>query len=75
MLSDTEMTELKNIIKKFINSGWDLISVPSHDWLDGKITNSELFDAVKKVDEECGSCGCEFDLLYKRAMELLKISA
>ena len=70
--------ELIGIIKKFAESGWDLIDVPSKAWLAAKdnkqtlqaVTN-ELLSAVKKADEECGSCGCEFDPLYKKALALL----
>jgi hypothetical protein len=45
-------------------------------WLnvDGEISEeitAELVAAVKKADNECGSCGCEFDPLYKRALVLL----
>ena len=31
-----------------------------------------LIKAIKLADEQCGSCGCEFDPLYKRALVLLK---
>ena len=30
------MEELKSIMEKFAASGWDLISVPAQQWLDGK---------------------------------------
>jgi hypothetical protein len=68
--------ELIKIIEKFSESGWDLIDVPSKKWLaDNKSSNAtaELIEAVKQADKECGSCGCEFDPLYKRALELLII--
>lgn len=29
------MEELKIIMEKFVASGWDLISVPAQQWLDG----------------------------------------
>ena len=32
----------------------------------------ELLKAVEQAEKECGSCGCEFDPLYKRALKLLK---
>ena len=32
----------------------------------------ELISAIEKADKECGSCGCEYDALYKRALALLK---
>ena len=65
------MTELRDIIEKFASCGWDLIDKPSKDWLDGKNNRDELICAICEADKECGSCGCEFDLLYKRALELL----
>lgn len=71
--------ELIGIIEKFAESGWDLIDGPAKAWLvtkDGKevdeITTAKLIAAIEQADKECGSCGCEFDPLYKRALELLK---
>lgn len=66
--------EIIEIIKKFSESGWELIDAPSKRWLgDNKslIATAELIKAVEQADKECGSCGCEFDPLYKRALELL----
>ena len=65
------MEELKTIMEKFVESNWDLISVPAQDWLDGKADRDALISAIKQADEECGSCGCDLDPLYKRALELL----
>lgn len=65
------MTELREILEKFAACGWDLIDGPSRDYLDGKNNKEELIRAVREADEQCGSCGCEFDPLYKRALELL----
>lgn len=65
------MDELKTIMEKFVASGWDLISVPAQDWLDGKADRDTLISAIKQADEECGSCGCDLDPLYKRVLELL----
>ena len=65
------MEELKLIMEKFVASGWDLISVPAQQWLDGKADKDALISAIKHADEECGSCGCDLDPLYKRALELL----
>lgn len=65
------MNELKSIMEKFAASGWDLISVPAKEWLDGKADRKILVSAIRQADEECGSCGCEFDPLYKRALELI----
>ena len=65
------MEELKTIMQKFVASGWDLIAVGGQQWLDGKSDKESLISAIKQADEECGSCGCELDPLYKRALELL----
>jgi hypothetical protein len=70
-----ENKELRNIVEKFANSGWDLIDKPSKNWLDANgsaDTTAKLLTAVEQADRECGSCGCEFDPLYKRALELLQ---
>ena len=72
-------TELVKIIEKFAESGWDLIDAPAKAWLstngeseaDEDVT-SKLIEAIEQADKECGSCGCEFDPLYKRALELLR---
>ena len=65
------MEELKTIMGKFAASGWDLISVPAQQWLDRKVDKDTLVSAIKQADKECGSCGCNLDLLYKKALELL----
>lgn len=65
------MEELRTIMEKFAASGWDLISVPAQQWLDGKADKEGLASAIRQADEKCGSCGCEFDPLYKRALELI----
>ena len=65
------MEELKVIMEKFAASGWDLISVPAQQWLDGRFDRNDLVTAIKQADKECGSCGCDLDPLYKRALELL----
>ncbi len=64
-------TELKSILEKFAASGWDVIDGPAKAYLDGKNNADELTAAVRKADQECGSCGCEYDALYKRALQLL----
>ncbi len=63
--------ELKSIIEKFAVSGWDLIAIPAQQWLDGNADKTALITAIKQADIECGSCGCDFDPLYKKALELL----
>ncbi|MGI6561518.1 MAG: hypothetical protein ACOX3Q_03020 [Clostridia bacterium] len=64
--------ELVRILSKFAESGWDPISIPSKAWLDGKGDEKELLAAIEEADKECGSCGCEFDPLYKKAIAILK---
>ncbi len=70
---NTNVNELKAIMKKFAESGWDLIEVPAKAWLEGKEDKSKVINAIKQADKECGSCGCEYDVLYKRALNLLYI--
>ncbi len=66
------MKELKSIMEKFAASGgWDLISIPAGQWLDGKADRDALIAAVKQADKECGGCGCKLDPLYKRALKLI----
>lgn len=62
--------ELNNIMTQFAKSGWDLIDAPAKAWLNGDDNKELLISAIKQVDEECGSCGCEFDAMYKRVLEL-----
>jgi sugar phosphate isomerase/epimerase len=64
------MEELKVILEKFAESGWDLIAIPSKAYLNGNETKDNLIKAIEQADEECGNCGCEFDPLYKRCLEL-----
>ena len=65
------MEELTSIMEAFVASGWDLLSVPAQQWLDGTADKDALIAAIKQADKECGSCGCDLDPLYKRALELL----
>ncbi|NLA87262.1 MAG: hypothetical protein GX847_08290 [Clostridiales bacterium] len=67
---DNERGELVQIMTKFAGSGWDLIDGPSKAWLDGGGDKGKLIAAIEEADKVCGSCGCEFDPLYKRALEL-----
>jgi len=69
--------ELVSIVTEFAESGWDLIDIPAKTWLDAKnddeikAETSALTAAVQQANDECGSCGCEMDPLYKKALELL----
>lgn len=64
------ITEVKEIMLKFVDSKWDLIAKPAQEWLDGKADKDKLISAIIQADKECGGCGCEFDALYKRILEL-----
>lgn len=65
------MDQLKEIMQKFSASGWDLIAIPAQQWLDGNVEKEALVEAIKEADRECGSCGCDFDPVYKKALNLL----
>ena len=47
------MGELKSIMEKFVASGWDLISNPAQQWLDGKADKDTLISAIKQANEKC----------------------
>ncbi|MDR0325331.1 MAG: hypothetical protein LBI19_04450 [Oscillospiraceae bacterium] len=68
--------ELTGIVTQFAESGWDVIDAPAKTWLGGATdaAKKDLIAAVEKADAECGSCGCEMDPLYKKALELLRAS-
>lgn len=70
-MEDKNREELIQIITKFAGSGWDLIAAPSKAWLEGNVDKDKLIAALKQADKECGSCGCEFDPLYKRALQIM----
>ena len=63
--------ELRAIMEKFAGCEWELITGPAKQWLSGEYDEGELVAAISEADRQCGSCGCEFDPLYKRALELL----
>ena len=66
--------ELCTIINKFAASDWDLIDAPATRWLENpedEAARAALTEAITQADALCGSCGCEFDALYKKALELL----
>lgn len=63
------------ILEKFAGSGWDVIDAPSRAYLDvmdqpeaRPAAAAALIAAVEVADRECGSCGCEFDPLYKQLL-------
>ncbi len=63
--------QLKQVMEKLAASGWERIAAPAQQWLEGNMDREELIEAVKQAAGESGSCGCELDLLYKQALELL----
>lgn len=46
------MEELKSIMERFVTFGWDLISVPTQQWLDGKADKDTLVSAIKQADKQ-----------------------
>ena len=69
--------KLAEIIKKFADSEYDVINAASKAWLEAKddgenskAAAADLEAALLKADAECGSCGCEFDPLYKEALAM-----
>ena len=67
-----EEHELRTILKRFADSGWELISAPASAYLAGESCKDELVAAVEQANEECGDCGCEYDALYRRFLALQK---
>jgi hypothetical protein len=65
-----EEYELKGILRRFADSGWELIAAPASKYLGGEDCKDELVAAVEQANEECGSCGCEYDALYRRFLAL-----
>lgn len=65
------MNELEYIMKKFVESGWDLIAIPAQKWLIDKSNKEELIASIKQANSECRNCGCELDILYVKALKLL----
>ena len=61
------MEELQGILERFAGSGWELIALPSRRWLDGQENREELVRAQRI----CGTCGCDLDSLYPKALRLL----
>ncbi len=70
---DKDQKDLKEIITKFAESGWDLIANPACAWLEGNKNKNALISAIEQADRVCGNCGCELDPLYKRALELKEL--
>ena len=65
------MNELKPIMEKFAASGREPLAAPARALPAGRADHDALVAAIRQADRECGSCGCELDPLYKRALALL----
>ena len=63
------MEELRGILERFAGSGWELIALTSRRWLDGQENREELV----RAQQICGTCGCDLDSLYPKALRLLEI--
>ena len=70
-IRESKKAQLKAILEKFAHCGWDLLEGPAQQWLNGEGDKAALAAAIAQADAECGSCGCEFDPLYKKALKLL----
>lgn len=58
-------------MEKFAASAWELIPIPARQWLEGNADTESLVGAIKQAEKECGNCGCDLEVLYKRTLELL----
>ncbi len=63
--------ELKIILTKFSQSGWEILEIPAKEYLSGVDDKSSLVEAIEQANRQCGNCGCDYDPLYKRALTLL----
>ncbi len=70
-----EQTEFRSIIETFAACGWDVLDGPAQTWLKDPASYPALLEAIKAADLACGSCGCELDPLYKRALALAAVLA
>jgi len=68
---------LAEIVAKFADSDYATINGAAREWLDAKndaeqskVAAAALEAALNKAVEECGTCGCEFDALYKEALAM-----
>lgn len=61
--------KVKDILVKFAESGWDLIAKPAADMLNGNGDKENFLKVVKQADDECGTCGCEYDAMYKYILD------
>ncbi|MBQ7646100.1 MAG: pyruvate:ferredoxin (flavodoxin) oxidoreductase, partial [Clostridia bacterium] len=69
--------KLIEIIEKFAAGENKKLAEAAKAWLDvkdegdaSKEASAKLIAAIEAVDAKCGSCGCEFDPLYKQALSM-----
>ena len=69
--------KLAEIIRKLADSDYALVSEPAKLWLasmvdaeGSKAASKALTAALEQAVKECGSCGCELDALYKKALAM-----
>lgn len=70
-LNITHASESQAILSWFSQCCWPLLATASQDYLAGKIDKAALLEVMKEADCQCGSCGCEFDALYKKVIAIL----
>ena len=69
--------KLAEIVRKLADSDYALVSEPAKLWLasmddaeGSKVASKALTAALEQAVKECGSCGCELDALYKKALAM-----
>ncbi len=73
---EQKQAQLRKIAAKFVASGWELIAGPAKEFLEaGEAPDTAVLRtfarATEQANQECGSCGCALDPLYKQALNLL----
>ena len=71
--SRVSLNQYKNEVREFLIR-MDSLNGDNHQkiaWLNNEKNKVQLIEVIKIADEQCGSCGCEFEPLYKLALELL----
>ncbi|HIS03277.1 MAG TPA: hypothetical protein IAA75_05140 [Candidatus Pullichristensenella avicola] len=63
--------ELRIIIERFADCGWDDLAVPARRFLAGELRRTALREAVERARAACGNCGCALDALYPQALRRL----
>ena len=66
-----ERIELEEIMEKFAASPKDEVALPAKRWLNGDLDSETLKKALTRAYKDCGDCGCELDMLYDKAFDLV----